>query len=190
MRSTYRKSLGHETLTKVFFPSWRGSRLSMLIFVDTEFTDLHEPYLISMALVAADGAELYCEMVGITQSICSQFVRDSVLPLMSGPQLTPIHAAEQVLRFLAPYPSVVFFCDAPGYDVELLKPFLPQKLLWTVAVPSFETEADEMAFRLRYEKAFETGLRRHHALDDARALCRAWSGSGFFEQGGQRDGTC
>jgi len=40
----------------------------------------------------------------------------------------------------------------------------------------FDAEADELAYQEAYEKAFAGGLRRHHALDDARAACRAWLG--------------
>lgn len=149
----------------------------MLIFIDTEFTDLKEPYLIAAALVAEDGRQLYFELAGITGAVCSPFVRETVLPLLSGPVVQPIEAARQVASFLSGYLSVTFFTDAPRFDVELIKPFLPQKLAWSVAVPSFETEEAEIAFQIRYEQAFaKEGLRRHHALDDARALRLAWLG--------------
>lgn len=147
----------------------------MLIFVDTEFTSLAEPYLISAGLVAEDGRELYFELTGVSPAVCApSFVQEVVVPLLDGPLLTPSQAADQVAEFLAPYESVTLFCDAPRYDVELLRPFLPGRLAWSFAVPSFETEADELAYQEAHNQAFVDGLRRHHALDDARAIRAAW----------------
>jgi hypothetical protein len=146
----------------------------MLIFVDTEFTHLQEAYLVSAGLATADGRELYFEIAGVSPAVCSAFTRETVLPLLDGPVLTPIQAAEQVAAFLAPYEKVAFFTDAPRYDVELLRPFLPNSLEWSYAVPSFENDEEEAAYQTAYDEAFASGLRRHHALDDARAACRAW----------------
>ena len=149
----------------------------MLVFIDTEFSDLQEPYLISVGLVAADGRELYFEMEGVSPAICCPFVQETVIPLLEGPALTPIQAAERLSSFLTQCGGpVIFFTDAPRYDVELLTQFLPGNLVWTVAVPSFDTDADEIAYQSAYANAFACGLRRHHALDDARAACVAWLG--------------
>lgn len=106
--------------------------------------------------------------------MCAPFVKMAVLPLFDGPVLTPDQAAERIAAFLAPYQTVTLFCDAPRYDIELLRPFLPGGLTWSVAVPSFETEADELAYEKAYIQAFANGLRRHHALDDARAMPAGW----------------
>lgn len=146
----------------------------MLIFVGTEFTSLDEPYLISVGLVTEDGRELYFELAGVSPAVCAPFVQNTVLPLLDGPVLTPAQAAKAVAEFLSPYREVRFFSDAPRYDVELLRPFLPGGLVISVAVPSFETEADEQAYEEAYSQAFAKGLRRHHALDDARAMRTAF----------------
>jgi hypothetical protein len=146
----------------------------MLIFADTEFTSLAEPYLILAGLVTESGREMYFELAGVSPAVCAPFVRETVLPLLDGPVLTPSQVAERVAAFLAPYGSqVTFFSDAPRYDIELLRPFLPGGLTWAVTVLSFETEADELAYEEAYAKAFVAGLRRHHALGDARAMRRA-----------------
>jgi hypothetical protein len=53
-----------------------------LVFIDTEFTTLLEsPQLISIAMVAATGEEFYAE-VPYDPNRCSEFVRDTVLPLL------------------------------------------------------------------------------------------------------------
>lgn len=145
----------------------------MLVFLDTEFTSFDEPYLISAGLVA-DGRELYFELEGITPSICAHFVQQTVLPLLGGPVLRPIEVSNQLAAFLSPCGAeVTLVCDAPRYDIELLRPFLPASLAWNYAVPSFADAAHEDNFNRALERAFQ-GLRRHHALDDARALAQAW----------------
>lgn len=62
----------------------------MLIFLDTEFTRLPPPLsesyrprprLISLALVANTGEELYAE-VPFPKAECSEFVRETVIPLL------------------------------------------------------------------------------------------------------------
>jgi len=147
----------------------------MLVFIDTEFTCLTEPYLVSAALVTADNRELYFELVGVSPSICSSFVVENVLPLLHGQAITPAEAARHVERFFnEAAATVTLFCDAPRYDIELLKPFLPASLRWEIGVPSFEDEEEEAIYRMTYEAAFQAGLRRHHALDDAKAIRRAW----------------
>jgi hypothetical protein len=149
----------------------------VLVFLDTEFTGFNEPYLISAGLVAG-ARELYFELDGITRDICTPFVQQAVLPLLGGPVLRPIEVSNQLASFLAPCgPDVTFFCDAPRYDVELLRPFLPANLRWNYAVPSFADAADYDAFRQALEGALQ-GRRRHHALDDARALAEAWKKAG------------
>lgn len=106
----------------------------MLIYLNTEFTDLSEPYLISVGMVTA-GRRLYLELSGVGVMPCSPFVRESVLPLLEGPVVRPIAVADRIAQFLAPCGGdVTFFCDSPRYDVELLGPFLPAQLRLAYAV--------------------------------------------------------
>lgn len=51
------------------------------VFLDTEFTDFKDPHLISLALVADTGEELYIE-VPYPLSRCSEFVKEAVLPAL------------------------------------------------------------------------------------------------------------
>lgn len=147
----------------------------MIIFLDTEFTSLEEPYLISIGMTAGE-YDLYFEVSGVSREICSPFVQTNVLPLLTGPVLEPVEGAAHLAAFLALRGSeVTFFCDAPRYDITLLTPFLPNGLRWKFAVPSFRDATCERRFELAQEKAFASGLRRHHALDDAKALSAAWA---------------
>jgi hypothetical protein len=146
----------------------------MFVFIDTEFTSLEEPYLVSAGFIAGERT-FYFEVAGVSPEICSSFVQENVMPLLDGPVLKPIEIAEKLAIFLkACGPEIIFFSDAPRYDIALLAPFLPGGLRWKSAVPSFEIPASVVVFEREKEKAFAQGLRRHHALDDAKALSLAW----------------
>ena len=54
----------------------------MLVFLDTEFTRLTRPDLISMGLVTEDGREFYAERTDYFETHCSDFVRETVKPLL------------------------------------------------------------------------------------------------------------
>src|ERR1035437_290783 len=54
----------------------------MLVFLDTEFSDFVRPDLISLALVAEDGREFYSERTDYHRDACSEFVNETVLPLL------------------------------------------------------------------------------------------------------------
>jgi hypothetical protein len=54
----------------------------MLIFLDTEFTSFDHPELISMGLVGEDGREFYAERTDYQRDACSDFVLETVLPLL------------------------------------------------------------------------------------------------------------
>lgn len=149
----------------------------MLVFLDTEFTSLEEPYLISAGLVAVEKGvilhELYFEMAGISPLICNSFVQDNVLPHLEGKCVSVMKATKLVTDFIGNQP-VTFFTDAPRYDLELIKPFLPGSFKIDYMVPSFDSEEEAEEYKLKYEACFDNGLRRHHALDDARAAYLTW----------------
>lgn len=54
----------------------------MLVFIDTEFTDFVNPQLISIGMVADSGEEFYAE-VPFSDDRCSEFVRETVIPLLN-----------------------------------------------------------------------------------------------------------
>ncbi|MEX3669793.1 hypothetical protein AB3X82_16520 [Paraburkholderia phenoliruptrix] len=49
-------------------------------FLDTEFTSFDAGQLISVAIVGEDGREFYAERSDFESSLCSDFVREIVLP--------------------------------------------------------------------------------------------------------------
>ena len=138
------------------------------VFVDSEFTSLAEPRLISVGAVATDSTAFYCELDDWSHERCSEFVRDTVLPLLDGDAVPHMVAAESFLRWIseraAKSPTTII--SDSGFDrwavADLLgREDLPAGVDW-LRVPVPYEELDTAAASL--------GLRRHHALDDARAL--------------------
>lgn len=145
----------------------------MIVYLDTEFTGFRDPHLISAGLVCGDD-ELYFEVAGISLDLCTPFVIENVLPFLSGKGLSPTEISAKMATFLAQCgPEVTFLCDAPRYDVALIKPFIPATLRWHYSVPTFPTEVQFDAFTEDLQFELDT-LRQHHALDDARALAKIW----------------
>lgn len=147
-----------------------------LVFVDSEFTRLAQPQLLSVGAVADDGAPFYAELAealddapdGPIEDRVSDFVRRVVLPLLDGDVQPRAQAAQQFRDWLAQrqrHGPVTLVTDS-GFDrwaiADLLQSEdLPEGVQW-LRVPIAYEVLDDTATRL--------GLRRHHALDDARAL--------------------
>lgn len=160
----------------------------MLIFFDTEFTELGlDPRLISIGLVSEDGArEFYAELSDTYQlTDCSDFVREAVLLHLEGgatrmvmDELTlclgnwiegfeqPVQLATDSLSWDWPWIPEIF--SIPGTWPENLD----SKPLYLAQSPSFN---------LAVEDAFASGLRRHHALDDAKANQMGWRALIFYK---------
>jgi len=146
----------------------RARQDQLYVFIDSEFTSLIEPRLISLAAVATDGASFYCELSDWPRSSCSQFVRSTVLPLLDGDAVPHPVAADSFVRWLgerAEKTPVTLVSDS-GFDrwalADLLgREDLPPGCAW-LRVPIHYEQLDAAVAGL--------GLRRHHALDDARAL--------------------
>ena len=151
----------------------------MLVFLDTEFTRLARPDLISMGLVTEDGREFYAERTDYFETQCSDFVRETVQPLLgrvpgaacSQPELTD--RVREWFRHL-PEPATVVFDSEKDWlllAVAMLgrphsKPpgdFAKRLYLDSsiITQPVFE-----QAHKLTYTRDWPM----HHALADARAL--------------------
>jgi diamine N-acetyltransferase len=146
----------------------RAQRDQVYVFIDSEFTSLAEPRLISIGAVATDGANFYCELSDWPRSSCSEFVRATVIPLLDGDAVPHPVAAESFIHWLgerAQAAPVTLVSDS-GFDrwamADLLgREDLPPGCDW-LRVPIHYEQLDSAVAGL--------GLRRHHALDDARAL--------------------
>ena len=179
----------------------------MLIFFDTEFTELGaNSRLISIGFVSEDGQrEFYAELSNTYQiADCSDFVRESVLPQLQGgsslmsvrelavkliPWLKgfkePVQLATDSLAWDWSWMQVIY-AEFGGYLLENTQVWddmrnTPSRLE-SVARPS-NVDAKPVllhevsllpAFDRAMGQAFESGLRRHHALDDAKANRLGW----------------
>ncbi|MEP6608904.1 MAG: GNAT family N-acetyltransferase [Burkholderiaceae bacterium] len=138
------------------------------VFVDSEFTSLRTPELISIGAVATDSTAFYCEVNGWSPERSSDFVKQIVVPLLDGDAVPMPMAAEAFSSWLderAGRAPTTIISDS-GYDrwalTELLgREDLPSGVDWKRVPISYEA-LDEASRQFN--------LRRHHALDDARAL--------------------
>ena len=138
------------------------------VFVDSEFTSLVTPELISIGAVATDATAFYAEVRGWTPERSSDFVRRIVVPLLDGDAVTHEVAKEAFSAWLderAGRAPTTLVSDS-GFDRWALAEFLghedlPAGVDWKRIAIAYE-ELDSATRNL--------GLRRHHALDDARAL--------------------
>lgn len=138
------------------------------IFLDSEFTSLSLPELISVGAVATDATAFYAELRGWSPERSSDFVRQVVMPLLDGDAVSHEVAAEAFAAWLdertGRAPTTIV--SDSGYDrwalAELLgREDLPAGVEWKRVAVAYG-ELDNATRHL--------GLRRHHALDDARAL--------------------
>jgi hypothetical protein len=162
------------------------------IFLDTEFTSLAKDgyaCLISIGLVAHNGEEFYAELSDTwNRSLCSQFVIETVLPLLQGGEylMTEDKLAFRLRDWIDSIEvpegeEIILRSDAPGVDwpfVEQLFTFYgawPKKLRRTPGSINLPTAAHNY----RFEEALaaywrENAGKQHHALEDCRALRLAW----------------
>ncbi|CAE6868695.1 3'-5' exoribonuclease [Paraburkholderia aspalathi] len=140
------------------------------IYIDTEFSDLEAPKLISIAMVAEDGPELYGELADFDRNACSDFVRVNVLPLLGkDPEQTMKRDAlrDAVQTWMSQFAGLkqrpVICYDHP-IDVQLLWDLIGGRPPgWKVKLISSRIDP------VTREQYFREHGGRHHALYDARA---------------------
>lgn len=126
------------------------------------------------------GHDLYLEVDGFDSTRCSHFVREAVLPLLTGPKLPRTDAAVRIRDYLQRFGSRVYlWTDAPNYDgwllSELIADIRHEMPEIRVCVPEFRGNVARLVYGIAIEKAYRNGLlQRHHALDDAKARRAGW----------------
>lgn len=143
------------------------------LFLDTEFTSLEVPQLISVGLVAETGPECYVELLGIRQEDCSNFVFDEVWPHLK-PRTFGLQrpaAAARIKSWIALLGEPVQLAtDSLEYDWRLIEELLRSNDCWpsNLAPAPAIIEVDPLAIEVCF--ALQPAAIRHHALWDARAL--------------------
>ncbi|QHE90391.1 hypothetical protein PI93_000085 [Pandoraea fibrosis] len=140
------------------------------IYIDTEFTDIAAPELVSLGMVAEDGREFYGELNDIPIERCSSFVLANVLPQLGTvpAQMMSLIALGGAVRtwmqsFEGQKQRPVICYDHP-VDVELL-----WRLVGGRPAGWKEKLISQMIDHRSREEYFKRNGGRHHALHDARA---------------------
>ena len=146
----------------------------MRLFLDTEFTDLRVPELLSLGIVSEAADELYVELP-FNRAVCSPFVVTTVLPLLANEPRARECVADDLRGWLARFERPVVVYDSPTDWALFLGLFANVQ----VPVDGLLVEYDQWDWQ-RFEKNIDAYFkshqtaRRHHALDDAKALRDAW----------------
>ena len=142
----------------------------MKVFLDTEFTDFKNRGLISIGLVSICGEHsFYKEAQDFDQSMCSDFVKEIVIPLLSRDPgiMIPLPEIRALLldwfiRLESDEVTVIFDHD---YDWEQLSNLLGEIPDW-IKPSNIGYTLDEKAFEQFFT---DNSLKQHHALNDAMA---------------------
>ena len=90
------------------------------IFFDVEFSNFEHPELISLGAITADGAhEFYAEVSPLPER-CSDFVREHVIPQLSGPCYPKAELAAHFIGWLNRFDKDIELCSDSSYDRDLV----------------------------------------------------------------------
>lgn len=131
------------------------------IFLDCEWNG-YRGSLITMALVAMDGREMY---VGLPlYEEVHPWVAEHVVPVLGEPEpLTgPLELASRIAGFLAPYEAVHLIADWPE-DIERFCRAL-------ITGPGMRIDTPPLTMELRRDLDSAQSALPHNALEDARAI--------------------
>lgn len=154
------------------------------VFFDCEFTKLQMPLdpepneLISIGCISEDGRKFYAENSCYRVENCSEFVVETVLPLLEGDDYLMHYSmlSKQLRTWIESFDGEVkMWSDAPFFDWQHVKHMFdnygwPENLKREPVLLTFPSTIQVTRFKAGVEDAFKTfqpALRRHHALDDA-----------------------
>lgn len=148
-----------------------------LIFFDTEFTDFQHADLISIALTAEDGRELYVSITDYKRHLASDFVENIVLPRLELPDAKPIlasrfEAARLIAEYLQEVPDICLVSDAEVDGMLLRRLLKRMRSTYPRFALAQHLVTSDQARQLmeNVEQALTEHPGRHNALIDARAL--------------------
>ena len=149
----------------------------MRIFLDTEYTNIVRPLLISVGFVTEDGREFYAELTdGRDLAACSTFVTEYVLPLLQAvpaARLTRIELRQQLpewVRSLGESATIIYDLCADWRVLSAVFDDCPNQFGLEGRYLKWHDSPMEQRFAELYEAWFDQNGPRHHALVDARAL--------------------
>jgi len=158
--------------------------MGTLLFFDCEFTDLSgSASLISAGFVTQSGDQFYAELSDYEEDSCNDFVKATVLPLLSLPQISTADFISSLTDWLINLGEDFLFIADSDWDQKILtKTFrsvgktIPENWRFQKTPDNFANGTqrclfnDEMAvFFLRHPDQ-----KQHHALTDACAIRNAY----------------
>lgn len=159
----------------------------MIIFFDTEFTELGiDPRLISIGLIAEDGVRaFYAELSDTYQpKDCSAFTQEAVLPYLEGGDalIAMDNLTQRLKNWIESFEQPVRLAtDSLSWDWPWIQEIFYLPDTWPSNLDGKPASLYEMIDSPFFERAVEQAyhrhvprLRRHHALDDAKANRLAW----------------
>jgi integrase len=154
------------------------------IYYDTEFTNLSKnAEIISLGAVAVSGESFYAEITPQPDR-CSDFVQQTVLPLLTGPKLTADELTAQFVKWLSQFEHPVLVSDsswdilvvrrlievdAHNHPGNLILPGNVQPIAFLKINPRLRAPLHRL-LEQTMSGHFELDSRQHHALVDAQAL--------------------
>ena len=155
------------------------------VFFDTEFTDLIvDPLLISIGMIDETGERTFYAELSDTYRLddVGYFAREAVLPQLEGGAmcLTMAELRKQLRAWLEAFGEPVKLAtDSLSWDWPWIQEIFEDLATWP---PNLDGKplilTQDQAFNEAVEHAFAGGLRRHHALDDAKANRLGWLAEG------------
>ncbi|MGB4064749.1 MAG: hypothetical protein WBK19_13085 [Azonexus sp.] len=155
-----------------------------LLFFDCEFTDLSDSAsLISAGFITQSGEQFYAELSDYEEDSCNDFVKTTVLPLLSLPPITTADFLSSLTDWLSNLGDDFLFISDSDWDQKILSKTLasvgkaiPKTWRFQKTPDNFTNGIqrsifnDEMAaFFLRHPDQ-----KQHHALTDAHAIRNAY----------------
>ena len=151
----------------------------MFIFLDTEFTNLKRPDLISLALVCEDGREFYAERNDFYPEHCSDFVNETVLPLLGrapGAACTRKELTDRVKEWFKQFEDLPVVVFDSAIDWHLLavamlgRPHSKPPCDFATQILLDSSVFTNPVFVQVQNSSYTPDWPMHHALADARAL--------------------
>jgi len=150
--------------------------MSRHLFVDTEFTGFKDPKLISIGVVAQSGEEFYAEVEHVVDE-CSDFVRATVLPLLTQNKIYSLAELKDALSSwidTVRQEGPILICYDSEYDRTMLSQIFdndtPNGIVFRNLGASYVNRLKMSEWYLKNKQP------EHHALHDARALKHAFRG--------------
>lgn len=134
----------------------------MMLFVDTQYTDLNDGELISIGMVSKNlKHEFYAERIGFNLEACSESLKTQVIPLLGktpNAQLTEAQLAERMHAWFETLPKKITLAGNSLVDLNLVREALGRK------IPSNKF-TDYYLRQLNRSRDYHEGIRKYHEIE-------------------------